>query len=153
MADIVSRKKRSLMMAGIKGKNTKPEIIVRKALFALGYRYKLHNGKLPGRPDIVLKKYNAVIFVQGCFWHGHENCHLFRLPKSRQTFWKNKIEGNITRDRKNLLLLQQAGWRICNIWECSVKNRSPDEINAVVARLSGWLAGNRKFLEIRSATG
>lgn len=139
MADIVDRKTRSRMMSGISGKNTKPELLVRKALFAKGYRYRLHDKKLPGKPDIVLPKYKTVVFVHGCFWHGHENCYLFRLPKSRTDFWKSKIESNIDRDRTNENSLLFAGWRIVNIWECALKGRHRPDFDSVVNQVEYFL--------------
>ena len=102
MVDVVSKEKRSKMMSGIRYKDTKPEIIIRKALHAKGFRYSLHNNKLPGKPDIVLPKYNAIIFIHGCFWHQH-NCHLFKWPSTRPEFWQNKISGNKERDKQNIL--------------------------------------------------
>jgi DNA mismatch endonuclease (patch repair protein) len=126
------------MMSGIKGKTTKPEIIVRKALFKRGFRYRLHSKGLPGKPDLVFPMYRAVIFVNGCFWHGHE-CHLFKWPKSNPEFWKEKITGNQRRDSKNKKLLEAQGWRVITIWECSLKGASPDDIEIEVDKLSLWL--------------
>lgn len=108
-------------MAGIQGKNTRPEMIVRRTLFSAGYRYRLYRKDLPGTPDIVLPRYHCVIFVNGCFWHGHENCRLFRLPKSNTEFWRVKIEGNIARDREKYDALVERGWRIIIVWECAIK--------------------------------
>lgn len=138
MADIVSPEKRSRMMSGIRGKNTKPEIQVRKGLHAAGFRYRLHVRSLSGKPDIVLPRYRAVIFVHGCFWHGH-SCHLFRWPSSRTEFWKQKIEGNIRKDRESRKALAGAGWRIMTIWECAVKGRSRLPFGTVIAETSRWL--------------
>lgn len=138
MVDVVSPSKRSEMMSGIKGKNTKPEIIVRKALFKRGFRYRLHHKGLPGKPDLVFPKYKAVIFVNGCFWHGH-NCHLFKWPKSNPQFWKEKIMGNKERDRKNTKLLSKQNWRVKTIWECALKGKSPNEIEKEIDNLSSWL--------------
>lgn len=104
-------------MAGIKGKNTRPEIAVRKALHAAGYRFRLHRKDLPGKPDIVLPKYRTVIFVHGCFWHGHM-CKNFKWPKTRPEFWREKIEGNIERDKRAVAELEQLGWNMIVIWEC-----------------------------------
>jgi len=128
MADIVSPFERSRMMAGIKGRNTKPEVFLRQVLHRAGLRFRLHSKDLPGRPDIVLAKYKAAIFVNGCFWHGHENCKHFRLPKSRTEFWKAKIEANISRDKRQLEALETLGWKTFVIWECSLppKSRSFD---------------------------
>ena len=108
-------------MAAIKGKDTKPEIIVRKYLFSRGMRFRVQVRKLPGNPDIVLPKYKTVIFVNGCFWHGHEGCKYFRLPKSNVEFWKEKIERNIARDVRNETELKAFGWRVIRVWECEIK--------------------------------
>ena len=108
-------------MAAIKGRDTKPELLVRKFLFALGFRYRLNHPRLPGHPDIVLRKYRTVIFVNGCFWHGHEGCPLFRLPKTRTAFWQNKIERNKKRDREEQVRLASMGWHCITVWECQLK--------------------------------
>lgn len=108
-------------MAAIKGKDTKPEMIVRKYLFSRGLRYRVNNPKLPGSPDIVLKKYKTVVFIDGCFWHGHEGCKYFRLPKSNVDFWRHKIARNIARDYVNNIDLKLAGWRVVRIWECDIR--------------------------------
>jgi len=121
MADVHSKEIRSYNMSRIKGKNTKPEMLVRKFLHANGYRYKLHDKSLPGKPDIVLPKYKTVIFVHGCFWHGHSNCKYYVVPKSRTDWWLNKINGNIANDTKALKALKKEGWKIITIWECSLK--------------------------------
>ena len=121
MADVHSKEIRSYNMSRIKGKNTKPEMLVRKFLHANGYRYKLHDKSLPGKPDIVLPKYKTVIFVHGCFWHGHSNCKYYVVPKSRTDWWLNKINGNIANDTKALKALKKEGWEIITIWECNLK--------------------------------
>jgi len=126
-------------MSGIKGKNTRPELIVRKILHRSGFRFRLHRKDLPGKPDIILPKYRTVIFVNGCFWHGHENCHLFRMPKSRQEFWEKKICGNVARDTKNRLLLSELGWGVLTIWECSLKGKMKLDIADVEAQLKQHL--------------
>ena len=108
-------------MAAIKGKDTKPEMIVRKYLFSWGLRFRVQVRKLPGTPDIVLPKYKIVNFVNGCFWHGHEGCKYFRLPKSNVKFWKEKIERNIARDARNEAELKSLGWRVIRVWECEIK--------------------------------
>ncbi|AYZ13068.1 DNA mismatch endonuclease Vsr [Chryseobacterium arthrosphaerae] len=117
-----NKQTRSYNMSQIKGKNTKPEILVRKFLFANGFRYRLHDKKLQGKPDIVLRKYNTVIFVHGCFWHGHDGCKKFVIPKTRTDFWLNKINTNISNDNKNIEALKKDGWNVITIWECEIKN-------------------------------
>ncbi len=117
---------RSYNMRQIKGKNTKPEMVVRKFLFSKGYRYRLHVKTLPGKPDIVLPKYKTVIFVHGCFWHGHEGCKYFVVPKTRTDFWLNKINTNRRNDEKAMTLLKKAGWKIIIIWECELKPSTVD---------------------------
>lgn len=121
MADVHNQQTRSYNMSQIKGKNTKPEMLVRKFLFAHGYRYKLHDKKLPGKPDIVLPKYKTVIFVHGCFWHGHANCKYYVVPKTRTDWWLNKINRNIANDAKAVKALKKDGWKIITIWECKLK--------------------------------
>ena len=134
-------------MAGITGKNTKPELIVRKGLHAMGFRYRLHASNLPGKPDLVFPRYKAVIFVNGCFWHGH-GCRLFKWPSTREKFWKEKITGTIERDKKKLAALQSEGWRTLVIWECALKgiNRLPAD-TAIVAAAS-WLVYDSLHKEI-----
>ncbi|UKV16134.1 very short patch repair endonuclease [Thalassospiraceae bacterium SW-3-3] len=120
MADVVSPEKRSRMMSGIRSTNTKPELTVRKSLHRRGFRYRLHDKRLTGKPDLVLPKHNAVIFVNGCFWHGH-NCKLFKLPKSNHLFWSEKIHANKSRDEKNCHKLLEQGWKVITIWECALR--------------------------------
>lgn len=139
VADIVSPEKRSRMMAGIRGKNTKPEIQVRKLLHAAGFRFRLHRKDLPGKPDIVLPKYKVAIFVHGCFWHGHENCHLFRLPKSRTEFWEQKIAGNIARDKLKRDHLLNLGWRVLIVRECALKGKTSLEAAALELRIREFI--------------
>ena len=122
MTDIMTPRQRSRCMAAVKGKDTKPEMIVRKYLFSRGLRYRLHDRKLPGSPDIVLKKYKTVIFIDGCFWHGHEGCRFFRMPKSNEFYWDHKIRHNKARDVASEYVLQTQGWRVIRIWECEIKN-------------------------------
>ncbi len=147
MADIVDSATRSRMMSGIRGKDTKPEIRLRKALFARGFRYRLHSRNLPGRPDILLPRYRAAIFVHGCFWHGHD-CHLFRLPKTRADFWHRKIEGNRQRDLLVQERLADEGWRALTVWECAMKGRTRLPFDELVARISDWLVGSGRQLQI-----
>lgn len=117
---------RSFNMSMIKGKDTKPELLVRRFLFGNGFRYRVNVRSLPGKPDIVLRKYGVVIFINGCFWHGHENCKYFKTPKTRTDWWKDKIERNIKRDTKVRDELRQIGWRTMVIWECQLKPKIRD---------------------------
>lgn len=121
MADTMTPEQRHNCMAAIKGKDTKPELIVRKYLFSRGLRFRIQVRKLPGRPDIVLPKYRTVIFVNGCFWHGHEECRYYRLPKSNVDFWQEKIERNRARDARNEAELKALGWRVLRVWECDIR--------------------------------
>lgn len=121
MTDVMTPEQRSRCMAAVKGKDTKPEMIVRKYLFSRGLRFRVQVRKLPGNPDIVLPKYKTVIFVNGCFWHGHEDCKYFRLPKSNVDFWKEKIERNVARDARNESELKALSWRVIRVWECEIK--------------------------------
>ena len=127
MADVHSKKVRSYNMSQVKGKDTMPELMVRKFLFANGLRYRLHDKKLPGKPDIVLQKYNTVVFVNGCFWHGHENCKYAVMPKTRIEFWTNKIEGNIKRDKENIKNLKSKGWNTIVVYGCELKKENKDQ--------------------------
>lgn len=123
MADAMTPEQRSRCMAAIKGKDTKPEMIVRKYLFSRGLRFRVQVRRLPGTPDIVLPKYKTVIFVNGCFWHSHEGCKYFRLPKSNIEFWKDKIERNIERDKESMRALLDLGWKVIRVWECELRNK------------------------------
>lgn len=145
-ADVVDRATRSRMMSGIRGVNTRPEITIRKALFARGFRYRLHQRGLPGKPDIVLAKYRAVVFVHGCFWHGH-GCRLFKWPKTRREFWRVKIEGNRATDERNLESLLASGWRVATVWECAIKGKRPEAVEQVVGKVEKWLQSNRRVAE------
>lgn len=124
MADTMTKEQRSRCMAAIKGKDTKPELEVRKYLFSRGLRFRIQVKKLPGKPDIVLPKYKTVIFVNGCFWHGHQGCRYYRLPKSNVEFWRDKIDRNMARDAKNEERLLAMGWRVVRLWECEIRNVS-----------------------------
>lgn len=147
MVDIVSKEVRSRMMSGIKGKNTKPELVVRKALHQQGFRYKLHDKSLPGKPDLVFPRYRAVIMVNGCFWHGHK-CHLFKWPKTRPEFWRDKIGRNIEKDVENLDALQVSDWRVLTIWECALKGRGRIPLDEIVNQTAGWLKSDKASMEI-----
>ena len=126
------------MMSRIGTKDTKPEIMVRKGLHRLGFRYRLHTKDLPGKPDIVLPKHRAVIFIHGCFWHGHQGCHYFRIPKTNTNFWQAKIERNRERDAAVRQRLVESGWRVLTVWECATRQVSEDFLIPVIAN---WLAG------------
>lgn len=125
--DIHDKKTRSYNMSRIKSKNTKPEELVRKYLFSQGFRYIKNDRRLPGSPDIVLPKYKTVIFVNGCFWHGHNGCKYFVWPKSNEDFWKNKIKANIARDKKKTDALEALGWKVIVVWECELKTQNKND--------------------------
>ena len=150
MVDVVDKVTRSRMMSGIKGKNTKPELLVRKALHARGLRYRLHDDALAGKPDLVFPKYHAVVFIHGCYWHGHD-CHLFRLPATNTEFWSGKIAGNRLRDEENVRLLTVGGWRVLTIWECALRGKARiDDFPNVIDGIYRWLvASDAPSLEIR----
>lgn len=151
MADIVDASTRSRMMACVRGKDTRQEVEIRKRLFTLGFRYRLHDTKLPGKPDIVLPKYGAVIFIHGCFWHAHD-CHLFKWPSTKRAFWKNKLSGNRRRDEGHIADLRTLGWRVLVIWECSFRaagKQKYKELESIASRTAKWLMSNRRYQEIR----
>ena len=125
--DTMTPEQRHRCMAAIKAKNTKPELIVRRYLHARGFRFRLNHKRLPGHPDLVLKKYRTCIFVNGCFWHLHEGCKYFVWPKNNADFWKNKIQGNVERDKRNYETLIAAGWKVVVVWECQLKKDRFDE--------------------------
>jgi DNA mismatch endonuclease, patch repair protein len=123
MSDVVDTATRSRMMSGIRGKDTQPELVVRRYLHAAGLRFRLHDRKLPGRPDLVLPRYRAVVFVHGCFWHQHPGCRLAVMPKQNRAFWKEKLGANQERDRRRVADLEAAQWRVFTIWECELTSR------------------------------
>ena len=132
MADNHTKEIRSYKMSRIRSKNTKPEEVVRKYLFSKGFRYRKNDPRLPGKPDIVLPKYKTVIFVNGCFWHHHEECKYFVWPKNNADFWRSKIEGNTKRDSRNYENLAEMGWKVLIIWECQLKsNNKMDTLNNI----------------------
>lgn len=137
MADIFSKAKRSEIMSKISGKETKPEILVRKFLFANGFRYRKNDKKLAGKSDIVLPKYKTAIFVHGCFWHGHQGCKKSALPQTNYEFWEKKIGGNVERDKINQKKLKKDGWKVIVIWQCEIKNRELFEkaMKRIVAKI------------------
>ena len=147
MPDIVSKEKRSEMMAGRKGQNTKPEILIRKLIHSLGFRYRLHYKKLPGKPDIVLPRYKAAILINGCFWHWH-NCSLFKMPSSNQDFWRNKIESNRNRDQIQIANLTSLGYKVLIIWECSLRGKNKLLLSDIGRKIENWLINDKNNSEI-----
>lgn len=146
MTDIVDPATRSRMMSGIKSQNTKPEIIIRSIIHRHGFRFRLHAKELPGTPDIVLPKYRSVIFVHGCFWHKH-NCNLFKMPKTREYFWREKFERNIAHDTRSRNSLVASGWRVCILWECAIRGNKKN-ISHVAEKIENWLRNGDKTLGI-----
>src|SRR5690606_2605987 len=153
MVDVHAPEIRSKNMRAIRSKNTLPELQVRRILHAEGYRYRLHMKNLPGSPDLVLKKHAAVVYVHSCFFHGHHKCDLFRLPKTRTAFWRDKIASNRARDFLNIAAIQEKKWRVAVIWECSLKGRNKLATDVVKTTLSEFLLGNRSFIEIEGTNG
>ena len=150
MTDTVNKETRSRMMSSVRAKDTKLELEVRRRLFAMGFRYRLHRKSLPGTPDMVFPKYRAVLFVNGCFWH-HHGCHLSTLPNTRRSWWKKKLEGNRKRDSKVVSDLKDIGWRILVIWECGFRKPKTDRVkalNRIAGRAGSFLKSERELLEI-----
>jgi len=148
LPDIVDAATRSRMMSGIRGRDTKPEVALRKALFARGLRYRVNVRGMPGRPDLVFARWRAAVFVHGCFWHGHD-CPLFRLPGTRTQFWSEKIAANRQRDARALQALADAKWRICVVWECALRGTGRSGLNSVAERVASWLYGEESALTIK----
>ena len=146
MTDIVDQQTRSRMMSGIRGKNTKPELALRRALHARGFRFRLHSGKVHGRPDLVLPKHRAVVFVHGCFWHRHEGCRYATVPATRPEFWRAKFDANVARDSAVRTRLLEDGWRVATVWECALRRPKQVEISSLL--LAEWLVGCSVELEI-----
>lgn len=144
MADVVKPEVRSRMMSGIRGKDTQPELVLRKGLFHRGVRFRLHVASLPGRPDLVIRKFRAVVFVQGCFWHVHEGCRYFRMPSSNRQFWQEKLGRNRERDARNIVALKAAGWRVAVVWECATRVTAESTVDVVY----GFLHSDVSYLEI-----
>lgn len=140
MPDVVDAPTRSRMMSGIRGRDTKPELLIRKGLHARGYRYRLHPRTLPGKPDLAFPSRKAAIFIHGCFWHGHD-CPLFRWPSTRAEWWRAKIEGNRARDRAVRAELAGMGWRQLRVWECALKGRQRRDPDALLDLVADWLDG------------
>lgn len=150
MADIVSREKRSEMMAGIRGSNTRPELLVRRALHARGLRFSLHKRSLPGTPDIVLTRWHTVVFVHGCFWHWH-GCKLSKMPGTNVEFWRAKLRTNVANDARHRISLERTGWKVVYVWECELKGKSPEAIAAVIDRVERQI--REGTLAVPTATG
>lgn len=144
MTDVHNKATRSYNMSQIKSKNTKPEMLVRKYIFSNGFRYKLHDKKLPGKPDIVFPKIRSVIFIHGCFWHGHENCKYFIVPKTRTDWWLSKINRNKQNDVENLFRLKNEGWEVFTIFECELKEEKLDKtLKNILVQLKNKLKENK----------
>ena len=149
--DTVSAAKRSQVMALVKSKDSQPEMAIRRGLHALGFRYRLHDKTLPGKPDLVFPRYRSVIQINGCFWHGH-SCYKCRIPASNKEYWLGKIARNRTRDQANLHALRSKGWRVLTIWECAINGREKIDLSEVFAMASEWLLSKSSITEIRGAT-
>ena len=147
MVDTITKAERSQVMAKVGSKDTRPELIIRRGLHARGFRYRLHDRKLPGKPDLVFPRYRAVIFVNGCFWHGHD-CPRCRMPSSNTAYWHGKIASNVTRDKANRLKLLAEGWRVLTIWECALVGKGKLALIEVLDRASEWLQSNEPHSEI-----
>jgi len=145
LADVVDKPTRSRMMAGIKGRNTKPELRLRTLLHSAGFRYRIHADNLPGKPDLVFRRHHAVILVQGCFWHRHSGCRWATTPASNAGFWAEKLGKNVERDVRNISELQALGWRVGTVWECALRQLSDIEITGMV---SSWLLGTEGLLDV-----
>jgi len=146
--DVLTPEQRRLVMSRIRGKNTKPEMLIRRGLHGRGLRYRLHGKGMPGKPDMVFPKYRTVVLVHGCFWHGH-GCSLFKWPKTRAAFWKSKIDGNMERDVQVLTALNADGWRVLVVWECALKGKQRRDLAEVLDQAEVFIRGSRKpFAEI-----
>lgn len=132
-------------MSGIRGKDTKPEMVVRRALFSAGFRFRLHRRDLPGAPDVVLPGRHIVVFVHGCFWHRHMACGLAKLPATNAEFWRSKLNGNVQRDERAVMALRTSGWRVLVVWECATRGRAAKDL---AQQLSKWIGGSASFGEI-----
>ncbi len=146
VVDVVDNSTRSRMMSGIRGRDTRPELAVRHALFSVGFRYRLHRRDLPGAPDVALGGRKVAIFVHGCFWHRHGGCRYARLPATRPEFWKAKLEGNAERDARAIESLQAMGWRVLIVWECAIRNK--ETLSILPETLSDWIRGEAPLGEI-----
>lgn len=146
MVDVVDISVRSRMMSGIRGRDTRPEMVVRRALFSVGFRYRLHRRDLPGAPDVALGGRKVAIFVHGCFWHRHGGCRYAKLPATRPEFWKAKLEGNVERDARAIEALRAMGWRVLIVWECAIRNK--ETLSILPETLSDWIKSDVPLGEI-----
>lgn len=150
MTDVVDKATRSRMMSGIRASDTKPELVVRSLLHRAGFRFRLRDPQIPGKPDVILPKYRAVVFVHGCFWHAHA-CDYFKLPSSNQVFWTEKLKRNLARDGKVVRELRKANWRVAVVWECATRVRA-DQIKQLGVALGSWITSlDAKYLEFRGS--
>jgi DNA mismatch endonuclease (patch repair protein) len=138
MPDVVDSATRSRMMSGIRGKHTRPELQIRRGLHRLGFRFRLHVSSLPGKPDIVLPRYHAIVQVHGCFWHGHD-CHLFKLPSTKRDWWTSKIQRTRTLDEETTEALLASGWRVAIVWECALKGKERIGEDEIMTLLTDWI--------------
>ena len=147
MTDVVDKATRSRMMSGIRGVNTRPELRIRKALHARGFRFRLHAKELPGKPDLVFPRYHAAVFIHGCFWHGHD-CRYFKVPQSRTEFWLGKIGQNRARDARQHAALREAGWRTLVIWECATRTKVPEVFDRLIDHVADWLINGSSDIQM-----
>ena len=147
MVDVVDSATRSRMMSGIRGKDTKPELLIRKGLHARGFRYRLHEARLAGKPDVVLSRYRAVVLIHGCFWHRH-GCSMFRWPASNGKFWRKKLNRNAVTDQKNVDSLLTDNWRVQIVWECALRGKNRLPADSVIDQVSRWIKSKKQFSEI-----
>jgi DNA mismatch endonuclease (patch repair protein) len=147
LVDVVDAATRSRMMSGIQGKNTSPELLIRKALHARGFRFRIHAKDLPGKPDLLLPKYRAAVFIHGCFWHGHA-CRYFKVPKTRPEFWLEKIGKNQIRDELQEAALKALGWRVLVVWECAVRSMKKEKSPMLVDLIADWLINGSEYFQI-----
>ncbi len=147
MTDVHDKNARRRNMQAIRHKNTTPEMMIRKALFREGFRYSLYKKDLPGKPDLTLRKYQAVIQVHGCYWHFH-NCHLSKIPDTNSKWWLNKFEATRSRDQRNREALFAAGWRLCEVWECALRGKTHQNLADVVSQIKSWLNSDTSYIEI-----
>lgn len=146
MTDIVDTQTRSRMMAGIRGKDTKPELVLRRALHSRGFRYRLHGKEIKGKPDLVFSRFRAVVFVHGCFWHRHSGCRFTTTPSTRPEFWRAKFAATVVRDSAVRATLVDGGWRMATVWECALRRQ--EQVEAAADRLSTWLRSEAAEIEI-----